>query len=79
MKPTRRRSREFALQGIYQWIYTGASAQQVLKDLSEMDEFAAADREFLEAELHGTIAEAVPGHDQRGDRARVTIRRHRWS
>ena len=58
MKPNRRSSREFALQGIYQWIYTGASAQQVLNNLSEMDGFASADREFLEAELRGTIAEA---------------------
>jgi transcription antitermination protein NusB len=59
MKPTRRRSREFALQGMYQWIYTEASAQQVLSNLSEMEGFASADREFLEAELRGTIAEAA--------------------
>ena len=58
MKPTRRRSREFALQGIYQWIFTGESAQQVLLNLSEMEGFAGADREFLEAELRGAIAEA---------------------
>ena len=59
MKPTRRRSREIALQGIYQWIYTGAPAEQVLKDLSEMEGFATADREFLEEELRGTIAQAA--------------------
>jgi N utilization substance protein B len=58
MKPTRRHSREFALQGMYQWIYTGASAQQVLNNLAEMEGFEGADREFLEAELRGTIAEA---------------------
>lgn len=54
----RRRAREFALQGVYQWLYTGASPAQVLKDLSEMDEFEAADREFLEAELRGSIGAA---------------------
>jgi hypothetical protein len=33
----RRVSREFALQGLYQWIYTGATASVVLRILSEMD------------------------------------------
>ena len=54
----RRRSREFALQGIYQWQYTGAKASQVLKNLSELDGFAHADADFLSAELTGAIAEA---------------------
>ena len=57
-RPSRRRSRELALQGIYQWIYTGNSASQVLKNLAELEGFAEADREFLETELKGTIAEA---------------------
>ena len=60
MKPTRRHSREFALQGVYQWIYTGASAQTVLDNLAEMEDFEGADREFLEGELRGVIAEAAP-------------------
>ena len=54
----RRRAREFALQGIYQWLYTGASPAQVLKNLSEMEHFESADRAFLEAELKGTIGES---------------------
>jgi transcription antitermination protein NusB len=54
----RRRSREFAMQGIYQWIYTGNSAAQVLRNLSELDDFNAADSEFLAAELRGTIGDA---------------------
>lgn len=58
MSSARRRSREFALQGMYQWLLTGATAAQILKNLSEMDGFARADQEFLEAELRGTIAEA---------------------
>jgi N utilization substance protein B len=53
----RRVSREFALQGIYQWIFTGASAAQVLKNLSEMEDFDKADAEFLKAELRGTIGD----------------------
>ena len=61
---SRRRSRELALQGLYQWIYTGNTASQVLKNLSELEGFGEADREFLEMELKGTIAEAegLRGH-----------------
>ena len=58
MSSARRRSREFALQGLYQWQYTGTSVAQVLKNLSEMDGFAKADQAFLESELAGAIGEA---------------------
>ena len=58
MSSARRRSREFALQGLYQWQYTGTSAAQVLENLSEMDGFAKADQAFLESELAGAIGEA---------------------
>lgn len=58
MRSARRRSREFALQGLYQWLYTGASATQVLNNLSEMEGFGSVDHEFLESQLRGTIAEA---------------------
>jgi len=58
MSAARRRSREFALQGLYQWQYTGTSVAQVLTNLSEMQGFAKADREFLEAELKGVVGEA---------------------
>jgi N utilization substance protein B len=54
----RRRAREFALQGIYQWLYTGAKPADVLKNLSEMEHFDTADRPFLEAELKGAIGAA---------------------
>jgi N utilization substance protein B len=58
MSSPRRRAREIALQGIYQWLYTGESAAQVLANLSEMEGFGQADHAFLEAELRGTIAES---------------------
>jgi N utilization substance protein B len=58
MRSSRRRSRELALQGLYQWLYTGESASQVLQNLSEMEGFAKADNDFLEAELRGVIREA---------------------
>ncbi len=58
MTSPRRRAREFALQGIYQWQFTGEGAAQVLKNLSELDEFDRADQPFLEAQLTGTIAQS---------------------
>ncbi len=58
MTTPRRRAREFALQGLYQWQYTGEGAAQVLKNLSELEEFDAADQAFLKAQLTGTIAES---------------------
>jgi len=54
----RRRSRELAMQGIYQWIYTGASAGTVLKNLSELEHYKSADADFLKSQLKGTIGEA---------------------
>ena len=53
----RRRSRELAMQGIYQWLFTGATAGTVLKNLSELEHFETADAEFLKSELKGTIGE----------------------
>jgi N utilization substance protein B len=59
MKPSARRlSRELALQGVYQWIFTGATPAAVLRNLKELDGFGAADAEFLKAELKGTIGDA---------------------
>jgi len=54
----RRRARVFALQGVYQWLYTGNSASEIQKNLSEMERHDEADLPFLKAELEGTIAQA---------------------
>jgi N utilization substance protein B len=59
MSSARRRSRELALQGLYQWQLSGGTTAQVLKNLSELDGFKKADREFLETELKGTIGKAA--------------------
>ena len=58
MRSARRRSRELAVQGLYQWQLTGDTPAQVLRNLGELDGFASADRTFLKAELSGTIKEA---------------------
>ena len=55
MSSARRRSRELALQGLYQWQLSGGTTSQVMKNLSELDGFKKADREFLEAALKGAI------------------------
>ena len=57
MRSARRRARELALQGVYQWIYTGETAPHILKNLAELEEFDQADLPFLECELRGTLAE----------------------
>lgn len=46
------------MQGIYQWIYTGHRPDVVLRNLAELEDFDRADRDFLTAELKGTIGEA---------------------
>ena len=63
MKPpsARRVSREFAMQGVYQWLFTGATPAVVLRNLkeeAELEGFKDADAGFLKAELTGTIGEA---------------------
>lgn len=57
MKPisARRRSREFAMQGVFQWIFTGAGVSDILKNLEELEEFKKADNGFLTAQLRGTL------------------------
>jgi N utilization substance protein B len=58
MRSPRRRAREFALQGLYQWLLTGQGAGSIGRDLAELDEHGAADLDFLERELAGVIASA---------------------
>jgi N utilization substance protein B len=58
MRSPRRRARELALQGLYQWQMTGAGAAEVARNLSELEGYGAADEAYLRAELSGVIAEA---------------------
>ena len=53
----RRRSRELAMQGIFQWLFTGDTPGTVLKNLSELEHYGSADADFLKSELKGTIGE----------------------
>jgi N utilization substance protein B len=59
MRTPRRRARELALQGLYQWHFTGGVAADVARSLSELEGYAAADEAFLKAELDGVIGAAA--------------------
>lgn len=58
-KSARRRSREFALQGLYQWLVSGCDAATADAHIREMDEFARCDTAHFDALLHGCIDEAA--------------------
>ncbi len=58
-KSARRRSREFALQGLYQWLLSGEETSAVLAHIIEQDGFAKCDRAHFDALLHGGIEQAV--------------------
>ncbi len=57
-KSTRRRARELALQGLYQWLVSGAGAAEVEANIRELEGFDKCDRAHFDALLHGCIAEA---------------------
>jgi len=58
-RSARRRSREFALQGLYQWLLSGDSAKVVEAHISQLEHFALCDRAHFDALLHGCIEEAT--------------------
>jgi len=58
-KSQRRRSRELALQGLYEWLLSGADAATIDAHMREHDGFDKCDSAHFEALLHGCIAEAA--------------------
>lgn len=58
-KSARRRSRELALQGLYEWLVGGAEAGVIDAHMREQDEFRLADSAHFDALLHGCIREAA--------------------
>jgi N utilization substance protein B len=58
MKASRRRSREFALQGLYQWQVAGTEPAAIERQLSEASGFAKVDAAYFSALLKGAVAEA---------------------
>jgi N utilization substance protein B len=58
-KSQRRRSRELALQGLYQWLIAGGDAGTIDAQLREHEGYAKCDSVHFDALLHGCIAEAA--------------------
>jgi transcription antitermination protein NusB len=58
MKSARRRSRELATQGLYQWLLSGAPASEIDAQLRSSQGFDKADQEHLNAILRGVIRES---------------------
>ncbi len=59
-KSARRRAREFAVQGLYEWLLAGSDAGVIDANIRELDDFDKCDSAHFDALLHGCIAEAVP-------------------
>jgi N utilization substance protein B len=58
-KSTRRRSREFALQGLYEWLLSGAEAGVIDAHMREQGDFDKCDSAHFDALLHGCIRDAA--------------------
>ena len=54
-KSARRRAREFALQGLYEWLLNQTDVGVVAAHLRDADGYAKADRDHLDALLTGVI------------------------
>jgi len=58
-RSARRRSREFALQGLYRWLIAGGDGAAAEADVRELDGFDKCDRAHFDALLHGGIEQAA--------------------
>ncbi len=58
-KSTRRRARELALQGLYQWLLGGGEGSEIEAHLREIEGFEKCDLAHFGALLHGGISEAA--------------------
>ena len=58
-KSARRRAREFALQGMYEWLLAGSDAGVIGAHMREQEGFAQCDTAHFDALLHGCIGVAA--------------------
>ena len=58
-KSPRRRSRELALQGLYQWQLTGKDTVMIATELAEHEEFTKADVPYFRTLINGAIDNAA--------------------
>ncbi|MBL8527830.1 MAG: transcription antitermination factor NusB [Burkholderiales bacterium] len=59
----RRRARELALQGLYQWLVGGQDAGAILAHLQEDEAYRLAEREYVEVLLRGVVDDAAALRD----------------
>lgn len=59
MKSSRRRSREFALQGLYQWQLAGSDPETIIAQLSDAEGFGKIDAAYFQLLLAGAVAGAA--------------------
>ena len=57
-KNSRRLAREFALQGVYEWLVAGNDLRAIEHRLAELKNFEQADRPLLDSILAGVVREA---------------------
>ena len=58
-KSQRRRSRELALQGLYEWLLSGGEVAAIDAHMREHEGFDKCDSAHFDALLHGCVAEAA--------------------
>lgn len=58
-KSPRRRAREFALQGLYEWLVSGSDAGVIDAHMREQEGFDRCDGSLFDALLHGCIRDAA--------------------
>ncbi len=58
MKSSRRRAREYALQGLYQWQLAGGSVENIHAQLADDHNFVKADSDYFTLLLKGAMAAA---------------------
>ncbi len=63
-KSPRRRAREFALQGLYQWRISGNDEATIKAHMGDVAGFQKADREFFTGLLHGVLAQHAALQEQ---------------
>ena len=59
IKSSRRRSREFALQGLYQWQLAGTEPETIMEQLADAEGYGKTDVVYLRDLLTGATAGAV--------------------
>lgn len=59
MKSSRRRAREFALQGLYQWQLAGHPVTAIVAQLAESNGYGKIDADYFIALIEGVVANAA--------------------